>query len=186
MKPLSVSCFLLLLKGLERQLGAQNHSKLFQNNINVRREETHLFKTFSGLRLGCNAFILAKRLENKVNWMIQNQRHFECEILQELFEAKGQRLGSDVTNRQATKRGIWVCIHRQPTWKNFQFKSPGMKLLSVVGPLFISPLLFHLSRALLGVWHFGLFNCIYSSFHNRLDLIREPAFYVVFYFIFPI
>ena len=81
MKPLSVSCFLLLLKGLERQLGAQNHSKLFQNN-NVWREETQLFKTFSGLQLGCNAFILAKRLENKVNWMFQNQRHFECEIPQ--------------------------------------------------------------------------------------------------------
>ena len=31
-------------------------------------------------------------------------------------------------------------------------------------------------------WHFGLFCCVYSSFHNRLDLIREPAFYWVFYF----
>ena len=29
--------------------------------------------------------------------------------------------------------------------------------LSVVGPLFISSLLFHLSRALLGVWRFSLF-----------------------------
>ena len=28
---------------------------------------THLFKTFSGLRLGCNAFIWAKRSENTVN-----------------------------------------------------------------------------------------------------------------------
>ena len=28
---------------------------------------TRLFKTFSGLRLGCNAFILAKRSENTVN-----------------------------------------------------------------------------------------------------------------------
>ena len=48
------------------------------------------------------------------------------------------------------------------------------------------PLSFHLSRALLGMWRFSLFCCIYSSFHNRLDLIREPAFYWVFYFIFPI
>ena len=54
--------------------------------------------------------------------------------------------------------------------------------LSVVGPLFISSLLFHLSRTLLGVWHFSLFRSVYSSFHNRLDLIREPAFYWVFYF----
>ena len=58
--------------------------------------------------------------------------------------------------------------------------------LSVVGSLFISSLLFHLSRTLLGAWRFSLFRCVYSSFHNRLDLIREPAFYWVFYFIFPI
>ena len=57
--------------------------------------------------------------------------------------------------------------------------------LSVVGPLFISSLLFHLSRALLGAWRFSLFCSVYSSFHNRLDLIREPAFYWGC-FIFPI
>ena len=74
----------------------------------------------------------------------------------------------------------------QQTWKHFQFQSPGMKLLSVAGPLFISPLLFHRSRACLGAWRFDLFRCVYSSFHNRLDLITEPAFYWVFYFIFPI
>ena len=54
--------------------------------------------------------------------------------------------------------------------------------LSVVGPLFISSLLFHLSRTLLGALRFSLFRSVYSSFHNRLDLIREPAFYWVFYF----
>ena len=58
--------------------------------------------------------------------------------------------------------------------------------LSVVGPLFISPLSFHLSRTLLGAWRFGVFRSVYSSFHNRLDLIREAAVYWVFYFIFPI
>ena len=58
--------------------------------------------------------------------------------------------------------------------------------LSVVGPLFISSLLFHLSRAFLGAWRFSLFLSVYSRFHNRLDLIREPAFYWVFYFIFPV
>ena len=36
--------------------------------------------------------------------------HFECEIPRELFYAKGQRSGSDVTNRQATKRGSRVCV----------------------------------------------------------------------------
>ena len=54
--------------------------------------------------------------------------------------------------------------------------------LPVLEPLFISPLSFHLSWALLGAWRFGLFHCIYSSFHNRLDLIRELAFNWVFYF----
>ena len=46
---------------------------------------THLFKTFFRPRLGCNAFILAKRSENTVNWTFQNQRHSEGEIPQELF-----------------------------------------------------------------------------------------------------
>ena len=58
--------------------------------------------------------------------------------------------------------------------------------LSVVGPLVISSLLFHLSLTLIGAWRFSLFRSVYSSFHNRLDLIREPAFYWVFYFIFPV
>ena len=58
--------------------------------------------------------------------------------------------------------------------------------LSVAGPLFISSLVFHLFRALLGAWRFSLFRSVYASFHNRLDLIREHASYWVFYFIFPI
>ena len=52
--------------------------------------------------------------------------------------------------------------------------------LTVVGPLFISSLLFQLSRALLGAWLFSLFRYVYSSFHSRLDLIKEPAFYWCF------
>ena len=48
--------------------------------------------------------------------------------------------------------------------------------LSVVRPFFISSLLFHLSRTLLGAWRFRLFRSVYSSFHNRLDLIREMPF----------
>ena len=46
----------------------------------------------------------------------------------------------------------------------------------------VGPLLFNLSRNLLGAWRFSIFHSVYSSFHNRLDLIREPAFYWVFYF----
>ena len=56
--------------------------------------------------------------------------------------------------------------------------------LPTAGPFYFpSPLLFHLSRAQLGEWHS---RSVYSSFHNRLDLIREPAFYWVLYFIFQI
>ena len=70
-------------------------------------------------------------------------------------------------------------LEKFPVWIS---KDEAPTPLPVVGPLFISLLSFHLSRALLGAWRFGLFRCVYSSFRNRLDLIREPAFY----FIFPI
>ena len=36
--------------------------------------------------------------------------------------------------------------------------------LSVVGPLFISSLLFHISRALLRAWRFSLFRSVYLAF----------------------
>ena len=68
-------------------------------------------------------------------------------------------------------------LEKNPVWIS---KDEAPTPLSVVGPLFISPLLFHLSRALLGAWRFSLFSSVYSSFHNRLDLIREPAFYWCF------
>ena len=49
-------------------------------------------------------------------------------------------------------------------------KDEALTPLSVVGPLFISSLLFHLSQALLGAWRFSLFRSVYSSFHKKLDL----------------
>ena len=44
-------------------------------------------KKLSCLKLfqGFDAFILAKRSENTVNWTFQNQRHFECEFSHQLF-----------------------------------------------------------------------------------------------------
>ena len=57
--------------------------------------------------------------------------------------------------------------------------------LSVVGPLFISSLLFHLSRALLDMRRFSLFRSVYSIFHNRLDLISWACL-LLGVFIFPI
>ena len=84
--------------------------------------------------------------------------------------------------------GLKIHVHRVTDMERFPVRISKDEVptpLPVVGPLFISLLSFHLSRALLGAWRFGLFRCVYSSFHNRLDLIREPAFYWVFYFIFP-
>ena len=49
--------------------------------------------------------------------------------------------------------------------------------LSVVGPLFISSLLFHLSRTLLGAWRFSLFRSVYSSFHQGACLLLGVLFY---------
>ena len=55
--------------------------------------------------------------------------------------------------------------------------------LSVAGPLFISSLLFPLSRALLGAWRFSLFRSVYSSFHNRLDL-QGTCFFIGCFILF--
>ena len=89
------------------------------------------------------------------------------------------------------EHSVWaqIHVHRVTDLERFPVrisKDEAPTLLPVVGPLFISPLSFHLSRALLGAWRFGLFRSVYSSFHNRLDLNREPAFYWVFYFISPV
>ena len=85
------------------------------------------------------------------------------------------------------EQSVWaqIHVHRVTDLKRFPVrisKDEAPTPLPVVGPSFISPLSFHLSRALLGAWRFGLFRSVYSSFHNRLDHIREPAFYWVFYF----
>ena len=89
------------------------------------------------------------------------------------------------------EHSVWaqIHVHRVTDLETFPVrisKDEAPTPLPVVGPLFISPLSFQLSRTLLGAWCFGLFRSVYSSFHNRLDHIREPAFYWVFYFISPI
>ena len=88
---------------------------------------------------------------------------------------------------QPAEHSVWAQIHVQRVTDLEKFpvrisKDEALTPLPVAGPLFISPLSFHLCRALLGACRFGLFRCVYSSFHNRLDLIKEPAFYWVFYF----
>ena len=53
--------------------------------------------------------------------------------------------------------------------------------VSVVGPLFISSLLFHLSRALLGAWRFSLFRSVYFSFHIGCFILFSQ--FILVYFI---
>ena len=53
--------------------------------------------------------------------------------------------------------------------------------LSVAGPLFISSLLIHLSRALLGASRFSLFRSVCSSFHNRLPFRRCTSSWAKFF-----
>ena len=89
------------------------------------------------------------------------------------------------------EHSVWaqIHVHRVTDLEIFPVrisKDEAPTPLPVVEPLFISPLSFHLSRGLLGAWRFVLFRSVYSSFHNRLDHIREPAFYWVSYFISPI
>ena len=103
------------------------------------------------------------------------------------FQKKKKRLHRSHTAEHSVWAQIHVCrgVHRLIDLEQFPVrisKDEAPTPLPVVGPLFISLLLFHLSRVLLGAWRFGLFRCVYSSFHNRLDLIREPACYWVFYF----
>ena len=63
-------------------------------------------------------------------------------------------------------------------------KDEALTPLSVVGPLF--PPCYFIFSSLVSGWRFSPFRSVYSSFHNRLDLIRGAAFYWVFYFIFPV
>ena len=108
----------------------------------------------------------------------------------DLLKAFRKKKASQITHCWAISLGsMHVCrgVHRVTDSEKFPVrisKDEAPSPLPVVGPLFISPLSFHLSRALLGAWHFGLFRCV--SFHIGLDLIREPAFHWMFYFIFPI
>ena len=106
-----------------------------------------------------------------------------CALLKDLKKKKKKMFHRS----HPAEHSVWaqIHVHRVTDLERFPVrisKDEAPTPLPVVGPLFISPLSFHLSRALLGAWRFSLFRCVYSSFHNRLDLIREPAFYWVFYF----
>ena len=176
----SVSSLCCLFKGprtavVEYKIAPNRFKTTYRSILTFEEQKqtiTHLFKTVSGLRLGCNAFILAKRSENTVNWTFQNQRHFK-------WSTVGQWRHKQTSN-QTWKSGLCECAQGNRLGQISSSNLQGWNSFSVAGPLFISPLLFHLSRALLGAWRFGLFRCVYSSFHNRLDLIREPAFYWCF------
>ena len=80
------------------------------------------------------------------------------------------------------EHSVWaqIHVHRVTDLERFPVrisKDEAPTPLPVVGPLFISPLSFHLSRALLGAWRFGLFRSVYSSFHPFIRcLILFPQF----------
>ena len=63
-------------------------------------------------------------------------------------------------------------------------KDEALTPLSVVGPLFISSLLMLSFSSLVKCVAFQSFRCVYSSFHNRLDLSGSLPF--IGCFIFPI
>ena len=63
------------------------------------------------------------------------------------------------------EHSVWaqIHVHRVTDLEKFPVrisKDEAPTLLPVVGPLFISPLSFHLSRALLGAWRSGHFRCV--------------------------
>ena len=75
---------------------------------------------------------------------------------------------------------VWVCTG-QLTWTNFQFKSPGKKLLFSSWAFVYFPLVISSFLSLVRCMAFRFFGYVYSSFHNRLDLITEPAIYWVLF-----
>ena len=84
--------------------------------------------------------------------------------------------------------GEWLQNGQQPQGnrlgKKIQFESPRMKLrrhCQQLGLCLFPPCYFIFLEPC-QVRGVSVFFVVYSSFHNRLDLIREPAFYWVFYF----
>ena len=96
-----------------------------------------------------------------------------CALLRAL---KKKMLHRSHTAEQSVWAQIHVCrgVHRVTDLDKIPVrisKDEALTPLPVVGPLFISPLSFQFSRALLGARRFGLFCCVYSSFHERLELM---------------
>ena len=89
--------------------------------------------------------------------------------------------GTNVYGCPQGNRLVYGCPqgNRLGTISSLNLQDEAPTPLPVAGPLFIYPL-FHLSQVLLGAWRFSLFHCVYSSFCNRLDLNKEPAFYSSF------
>ena len=97
------------------------------------------------------------------------------------LKVNGRAVTSQTDKQQNVEVGsvsIW-----QPTWKHFHFESPGMKLHFSSWAFVYFPLVIFLEP--FQVRGVSIFFFVFS-FHNRLDLITEPAFYWAFYFIFPV
>ena len=85
-----------------------------------------------------------------------------------LLKALNKKTKTKMLHRShPTEHSVWaqIHVHRVTDLERFPVrisKDEAPTPLPVVGPLFISPLSFHLSRALLGAWRFGLFRSVYS------------------------
>ena len=85
-----------------------------------------------------------------------------CALLKALKKEKKKKM---LNRSHPAEHSVWaqIHVHRVTDLERFPVrisKDEAPTPLPVVGPLFISPLSFHLSRALLGAWRFGLFRCL--------------------------
>ena len=68
-------------------------------------------------------------------------------------------IGSDGACSRFPSRGVHRVTDLE-TFSSLNLQDEAPMPFPVVGPLFISLLLFRLSRVLLGAWRFGLFRCV--------------------------
>ena len=107
-----------------------------------------------------------------------------------LLKAFRKKKKKSFTDRTPPKHSFWaqIHVHRVTDLQKFPVrisKDDAPTPLPVVGPLFISPLSFHLSRALLGAWRFGLFRCVYSSFSQQARSHQGACLLLGVLFYFP-
>ena len=118
---------------------AQNRFKTTYRSVLTLEEKkqyiTHLFKTFSGLRMGI--FCMTMHLFWQKSRKIQSSERFKTSAIlnarfrESYFKLKvnGRAMTSQTGQQPNMEVGsVWVSTG-QPTWKNVQLESSGMKLV---------------------------------------------------------